>query len=141
MPETTAPPTEGLAELSMAECERRLLAGGVGILAMVGVTTPVQRPINFVFHEKTIILLTGEGQILEAAQFAEPASFAIFEVDRFEHTGWSVVVTGKLMEQPNPDEGADLSLRPWVRADKRHRVALAVDQISGRRIGATDASP
>ena len=126
--------TAGTDGLPIAECERRLAAGGVGILALAGVAAPVLRPVNFVLHAGSIVLRTGEGRILEAAQLGEPASFVLCEVDRFEHTGWSVVVTGKLLERSALDDLDALPLRPWARAEKAHLIGLAIEEISGRRI-------
>ena len=54
------------------------------------------------------------------------------ESDGFEHSGWSVVVTGKLREEEAPDDG--LRLRPWARAEKPYFVVLSVDGLSGRRL-------
>lgn len=127
-------PEQGLEPLSRVECEQRLRAGGVGILAMVGEPAPVLRPVNYVVHDAWLLMRTGEGSILEAAARGEPASFVISEVDRFEHTGWSVVVTGKLAVR-EPNEGlVGAALRPWARADKHHFVALSLEEISGRRL-------
>ena len=137
--ETSNDRLDGTLALSIPECERRLAAGGVGILALAGVAAPVLRPVNFVLHAGAVILRTGEGQILEAAQFAEPASFVIFEVDRFEHTGWSVVVTGKLIERSRVEGLSELPLRPWARADKHHLVGLSIDESSGRRLAGPQA--
>ena len=81
-----------------------------------------------------IIIRTGEGQIFEAAQGSEPASFVVSEVDRFEHSGWSVVVTGKLMELSSRGFVESVPLRPWVHADKNQFVGLLIEEISGRRI-------
>ena len=125
---------DGMEVLSMAECEQLLAAGGVGILALCGVAAPVLRPINFSRHGDWVLLRTGHGQILEAALASEPASFVISEIDRLEHTGWSVVVTGKLAERSSVGAVTDVPLRPWARADKHHFVGLSIDQISGRRI-------
>lgn len=134
MSDETAENLDGTASLSIPECERRLEAGGVGILALAGVAAPVLRPINFILHQGAVVLRTGEGSILEAANFSEPASFVIFEVDRFEHTGWSVVVTGKLMERKALGSLSELPLRPWARAEKHHLVGLSIEEISGRRL-------
>jgi hypothetical protein len=90
--------------------------------------------VNFVLHAGSIVMRTGEGRILEAAQLGEPASFVLCEVDRFEHTGWSVVVTGKLLERSALDDLDALPLRAWARAEKAHLVGLAIEEISGRRI-------
>ena len=67
-----------------------------GILALVGSPAPILRPVNFALHGRWLLVRTGEGRIFEAAQRAEPASFVVSEVDRFEHTGFSVVVSGTL---------------------------------------------
>lgn len=125
---------QGMEVLSIEECERRLAEGGVGILALAGVTEPVLRPVNFVAHEGQVLIRTGEGQILEAAQVLEPASFVIMAVDRLEHAGWSVVVTGTLTERSSTGPIADVPLRPWARAEKHHFVGLSIERISGRRI-------
>jgi nitroimidazol reductase NimA-like FMN-containing flavoprotein (pyridoxamine 5'-phosphate oxidase superfamily) len=124
----------GTEALSIAECQHRLRAGGVGILALCGVESPVLRPVNFALHEGWILIRTGEGQILEAATGAEPASFAITELDRFEHTGWSVVVSGKLTPRSHLDGIERIPLRPWLHAEKPHFVGLSTDRISGRRV-------
>lgn len=129
-------PDQGLEPLSQMECEQRLRSGGVGILAMVGEPAPVLRPVNYVVHEAWLLMRTGEGSILDAAARGEPASFVISEVDRFEHTGWSVVVTGKLAVREANEGLAGAALRPWARADKHHFVALSLEEISGRRLAA-----
>jgi nitroimidazol reductase NimA-like FMN-containing flavoprotein (pyridoxamine 5'-phosphate oxidase superfamily) len=123
---------EGMEVLPLDECERRLARGGVGILAMSGADTPVVRPVNFALHRGRIWIRTGEGRILAAGRSDERASFVLTEIDRFEHTGWSVVVTGQLSECLELDE--DLRVRPWARGGRHHFVTLAIDRISGRRI-------
>ena len=125
---------DGMQTLSNSECQKRLDVGGIGILALCGVAAPVLRPVNFVSYQGQVVIRTGEGQILEAAQGGEPASFVVSNVDRFEHTGWSVVVTGKLVEQSSLGSISDLPLRPWARAEKHRFVALSIDELSGRRI-------
>ena len=125
---------DGLEALSPRECETRLCAGGVGILALVGEPAPVLRPVNFAVHERWLLMRTGEGRIRAAAARGEPASFVVSDVDRLEHTGWSVVVTGRLVERDATPELARVPLRPWARADKHHFVALSIEEVSGRRL-------
>jgi nitroimidazol reductase NimA-like FMN-containing flavoprotein (pyridoxamine 5'-phosphate oxidase superfamily) len=125
---------DGMQTLSNSECQKRVDVGGIGILALCGVSAPVLRPVNFVSYQGQVVIRTGEGQILQAAQGGEPASFVVSNVDRFEHTGWSVVVTGKLVEQSSLGSISDLPLRPWARAEKHRFVALSIDELSGRRI-------
>ena len=125
---------DGTLTLPISECEDLLRAGGVGLLALSGTAAPVQRPVNYSMHEGGVLIRTGEGQILEAAQMGEPASFAIAEIDRFEHTGWSVVVTGVLCERSRVDSVGAGGPRPWARDAKHHFVMLSIEKISGRRI-------
>jgi nitroimidazol reductase NimA-like FMN-containing flavoprotein (pyridoxamine 5'-phosphate oxidase superfamily) len=124
----------GTQMLPISECEDLLRTGGVGLLALAGTSAPIQRPVNYSMQDGGVLIRTGEGQILEAAQMSEPASFAIAEIDRFEHTGWSVVVTGVLSERSRVEDVAAGGPRPWARDAKHHFVGLSIEKISGRRI-------
>ena len=124
----------GMEVLEISDCEAFLRRGGVGLLAMAGIDAPIMRPVNYAYHEGALLIRTGEGQILEAACAGEPASFAITEIDHFEHSGWSVVVVGALGERSKSDPTTEAPLRPWVRDDKEHFVGLSILDISGRRI-------
>ena len=135
------PNQDGLDPLCARDCEQHLRAGGVGILALVGSPAPILRPVNFALHGRWLLVRTGEGRIFEAAQRAEPASFVVSEVDRFEHTGWSVVVSGKLAARESDASLLRVALRPWARADKHHFVALSMDEISGRRLATEGPIP
>lgn len=125
---------DGTEVLSIPDCEQRLGAGGVGTLAIRGDAAPVLRLVNFAIHQGWIIIRTGEGQIFEAAKRSEPASFVISDLDRLEHSGWSVVVTGKLAELSSLGFVESIPLRPWAKADKNQFVGLFIDGISGRSI-------
>lgn len=125
---------EGTEALPIEDCWVRLGRSGIGILAMAGVAAPVLRPVNYVVHEGSIVIRTGPGQIAAAARSVEPASFVVSAVDRFEHTGWSVVVEGKLVARSGVGDIEDLPLRPWARAEKNEFVSLSVERISGRRL-------
>lgn len=103
---------------------------------MRGSGAPEMRPVNFVLRGDDVIIRTGDGAILAAARLGEPAGFEIDEIDRLEHTGWSVVVTGTLFELPTDDETLALPLRAWASGRKDHFVGLAMDRISGLRIPA-----
>ena len=131
---------DGTRILSREECMKLLDRPGVGVLALCGIEAPVLRPVNFACDGRQVVIRTGEGQILAAAQGAEPASFVLHAVDSFEHTGSSIVVTGRLRERLSDDELESLPLRPWARAPKHHFVALTLDEVSGREIDPTRAA-
>lgn len=118
------------------ECRRRLADGGVGRLAMRGTGAPELRPVNFVLRGDEIVIRTGEGMILEAARRGDAASFEIDGIDPLEHTGWSVVVVGKLAERPTDDDHLRLPLRPWASGRKDRFVGLSLERLSGLRIPA-----
>ncbi len=117
-----------------AECRHHLTAGGVGRVALKGADAPEIRPVNFLLRDDEIVIRTGDGAILEAARRGEAAAFEIDGIDPLEHTGWSVVVTGKLGERPTDDALLALPLRPWASGQKDRFVALSLGRVSGLRI-------
>jgi len=127
-------PGPGIEILEGEECRRRLRAGGVGRIAMRGEDAPELRPVNFALRDGNVVIRTGDGVILAAARRGEGAGFEIDEIDRLEHTGWSVVITGKLFELPSDDEHLALPLRPWASGRKDRFVGLTLDRVSGLRI-------
>lgn len=120
--------------LGTEECHRLLREGGVGRVAFPGKESPVLRPVNFLLVEPRLIIRTGEGMILEAGRRGLPASFEIDGVDPLEHTGWSVVATGRLQEVPSGWSGNSLPLRAWASGVKDRFVALQLHNVSGVRI-------
>lgn len=101
---------------------------------MSGADAPELRPVNFALRDDEIIIRTGDGTILAAARAGEAAGFEIDEIDRLEHTGWSVVVTGKLSERPSDAAHRALPLRPWASGRKDCFVALSLGRVTGLRI-------
>ncbi len=127
-------PGPGIEILERADCQRRLRQGGVGRLAMRGDDAPELRPVNFALRDGQLIIRTGDGSILAAAGAGEAASFEIDEIDRVEHTGWSVVVSGKLSEVPTDASSLGLPLRAWASGRKDRFVAMSLDRVTGLRI-------
>lgn len=113
------------------ECRRHLLAGGVGRIAMRGAEAPEVRPVNFILQDDRLIVRTGDGSILAAAQRGESATFEIDGIDPLEHTGWSVIVVGKLAALPTDDAHLALPLRPWASGHKERFVGLSLERVTG----------
>jgi len=118
------------------ECRQLLSEGSVGRLAMRGAEAPAIRPVNFILRLDRVVVRTGDGEILEAARRGEAASFEIDAIEPLEHTGWSVVVVGKLAELPTDAAHLALPLRPWASGQKDRFVGLSLDRVSGMRIPA-----
>jgi nitroimidazol reductase NimA-like FMN-containing flavoprotein (pyridoxamine 5'-phosphate oxidase superfamily) len=125
---------EGFEEIPTEACMRLLREGAVGLLALAGSEAPDVRPVNFALHRQHIVMRTGRGRIFEGARQQEAASFVITESDRLEHSGWSIVVTGRLSICDPNDSAIRSGVRPWARADKREWVLLSIDRVTGRRI-------
>ena len=125
---------DGIEVLDADECLRLLREGGVGCLGLPSVGAPELRPVNFVVDGRSIVIRTGEGQILDAGRRGLPASFQIHEIDPLEHTGWSVDVSGKLSQLETNEHSLSLHLRPWASGRKDRFVKLFLSHVSGRRI-------
>jgi len=123
-----------LLVLPRQECLRLLRAGGVGCIGLPSSGAPLLRPVNFTLQGDALVIRTGEGRILDAARRLDLVSLEIQDVDRLEHTGWSVLVSGKLAELPSDALTAALPLRAWASGRKDRLVALTLDEVSGLRI-------
>ena len=121
-------------DLKTDECRQLLRETSVGRLATRGGNAPNIRPVNFVLRDDQLVIRTGDGEILAAARRGEMASFEVDAIDPLEHTGWSVVVVGVLLELPTDDEHLALPLRPWASGIKDRFAGLSLDHVSGRRI-------
>jgi nitroimidazol reductase NimA-like FMN-containing flavoprotein (pyridoxamine 5'-phosphate oxidase superfamily) len=117
-----------------AQCRHWLAESSIGRLALPGGEAPEIRPVNFALHADQVVIRTGEGRILDAARRGDAAGFEIDGIDPLEHTGWSVVVVGKLCELPTDPDHLALPLRPWASGRKDRFVGLSLDRLSGMRI-------
>ena len=124
----------GIREIDDEECRRLLARGGVGRVGLPGDGAPILRPVNFVVHDGALVVLTGEGVILDAARRGDPAAFETDGIDPLEHTGWSVIVTGRIAELPSDEAMQGLPLRAWASGQRDRYVGISLDEITGRRI-------
>ena len=120
--------------LDRLECFRLLHEGSVGCLGLPSIGAPELRPVNYAIDGRSIVIRTGGGQILEAGRKGLPASLQIFGIDRLEHKGWSVLVSGKLSRLATDRHNLALPLRPWASGRKDRFVGLSMLQTSGLRI-------
>lgn len=133
--EGSARPFEVLAE---AECLRLLNSEPVGRLGLTAAALPVILPVNFSLTGRTIVFATEPGLKLDAAHSHVVACFEVDGYDSWDHSGWSVLATGRLTEIDDPERralAAQLPLRPWALPGAPHFVELDIELLSGRRIG------
>ena len=128
----------GLEWLDRDECLRLLAADEIGRLAVLVGSGPSIFPVNYRLDGESIVFRTDEGTKLTWG----PRAPACFEIDRFDrphHSGWSVVVSGRLEEVTHYDARTyervhELAVDPWAGGEKTHWVRLVPERITGRRV-------
>ena len=127
----------GLHVLERDECLRLLATARLGRIAITSGALPVILPVNFRVVGDEILFRTGHGTKLDAATRNAVVAFEADAMDPFEHTGWSVLVTGvarQLAADDVPDALA-LHIPRWAPADTDTCVvAVSTELISGRRL-------
>lgn len=133
-----------IASLGPRECRELLGTATVGRLALTRDALPVILPVNYAVDGHSVILRTGDGTILRAARAGDTvAAFEVDHLDEATRTGWSVLVTGTLLEVTDVDalqRAEQLPLTPWADGDRPHYVRLTPGMISGRRVRAAGGS-
>ena len=115
-----AVPATSLEVLDEAECLRLLRREPVGRLGLTASALPVVLPVNFVVDESKLLFATDPGLKLDAAHAGDVACLEIDGYDRWTHTGWSVLATGRLAEITDPARVAKaerLPLQSWAVLD------------------------
>ncbi len=125
---------EGFDSIPGDLCIKILREGTVGILALIGSDAPDLRPVNFAISRKRIVMRTAHGRIFDGARRAEAASFVVTEFDQREHSGRSIIVTGKLSICDPTDSAIRTKVGAWSKADRRERILLSIEKITGRRL-------
>jgi nitroimidazol reductase NimA-like FMN-containing flavoprotein (pyridoxamine 5'-phosphate oxidase superfamily) len=128
-----------LESLSEEECLALLTHVQYGRVAVVTAEgRPEIFPVNFVLHQRTVVILTGSAVL----QLWAPLGHVAFEADSIDpatQEGWDVVVTG---------EGADISdavdhlsllaradrIEEWAPGKKDHWISIVNPRFNGRRL-------
>ena len=129
-----------MRELTPEECLALLATVPVGRLVFTEQALPAVVPVNFLLHQRQIVVRTGATSTLAAAVRGAVVAFQADDLDRTTRQGWSVTVTGRAYEVRDPIELerlAALPLLPWVGGDLDHVIVVPVDLVTGRRIGDT----
>ena len=121
------------------ECYRLLATQEIGRIGVNAEHYPLVLPVNYALDGTTIVLRTGSGVILHAAEHAN-VTFQVDEIDRRTRSGWSVLVRGQA-ERVGEGHREELVARtvatgvePWAPGDRGTWVRLIPHDISGRRI-------
>lgn len=131
------PTGRALRRLPVADCLALLSRCGVGRLAFTHGPTPVIIPVNFALDGTALVLRTADGTLLAGLPDGEGVALQVDHVDFDYHTGWSVLVRGRLDRIGDPAELARAQrlplgvYAPGIR-DEWRRISPAT--VSGRRI-------
>ena len=119
------------------ECLRLLAREPVGRIALTAAALPVVLPVNFVTVDRTIVFASDPGLKLEAARAGQIACLEVDGYEVLDHSGWSVLATGRLAEITDAERliaAHKLPLSPWALSHPEHFVELSIELLSGRRI-------
>jgi hypothetical protein len=127
-----------LSRLPREECLALLASLRVGRLAYVarpGVPDVV--PVNYRLHEGDVLVRTGIGPKLQAAERGEVMTLEVDALDAEGHTGWSVVAAGASRRLTPAQvhalpEGA--LPRTWVLGPRSAVLRIRLSRVEGRRL-------
>lgn len=130
-----APEPGDLTRLTPAECGELLLTRSVGRLAYVArAGVPDIVPVNYVMDGDAVLLRSGPGPKLQAAERGDVVAFEVDDIDELTHTGWSVVLVGRASLVPPDQSIAAAAGPPWANGPRRHTMRIAPRRIDGRRL-------
>ena len=129
---------QGLEVLDLETC--LTLAGTVpiGRVAFQREGRVIVLPVNHVLDVEGVAFRVAEGSTLDTALMERTMSFQVDDHDPDDHTGWSVLVTGRASYVEDEEAIARLDeaeLIPWSAPELRTNwVIVRPDQVSGRRL-------
>lgn len=123
--------------VNRAECLRLLHSVPIGRLVYTNGGLPAVRLVNFLLDADTIVLNTGRGDKLRAAERGDVVAFEADDVDLDRHVGWTVTAIGHL-SVVTADEAAELRrtlpVRSWLPMEEPRLVRVGVESVHGRRL-------
>lgn len=127
-----------LTRLSDADCLRLLDSRQVGRLAYVrrpGVPDVV--PVNYALHDGALLVRSGPGPKLQAAERGACVALEVDDIDEDAHTGWSVVAVGPA-ERLTPSQHRALPPgalpAAWAHGPRYAVIRVRPTRLEGRRL-------
>jgi hypothetical protein len=126
-----------LHRLSRDECLRLLASRRIGRFAHVESARALAVvPVNYVVQpDASVLFRTGPGPKLSAADRRDVVAFEVDDIDEDDHTGWSVLVTGRARRLSHAEVHmlADIP-QPWAEGPRYQFVLIEPTRIEGRRL-------
>jgi nitroimidazol reductase NimA-like FMN-containing flavoprotein (pyridoxamine 5'-phosphate oxidase superfamily) len=123
-------------QLAVDVCWRLVTRVPVGRVAFVVHEEPVVLPVNHAVDGHTIVIRTGQTELLEAVAGGAVAAFEVDETDASSETGWSVLIRGYAQEVDPSERGRveQLPLHPWASGRREHWIRIVPWSVTGRAI-------
>lgn len=135
--EAGAPDGTGtLSMLSDTACWELLGTRSVGRLAYIARSgVPDIVPVNYVLAGGDVLIRSGPGPKLQAAERRELVAFEVDDLDERERSGWSVVVHGRASRLSWVEQQQlDLEGTAWAAGPRRQLIRISPRRVTGRRI-------
>jgi nitroimidazol reductase NimA-like FMN-containing flavoprotein (pyridoxamine 5'-phosphate oxidase superfamily) len=133
-------PIESLTALDESACWELLPDSGVGRLAWANPDGRILVvPVNYGRDVHTIIVRTGDTELLDRARTGTRVAFQVDELEQGLRSGWTILFDGMLDEVDEVDRAERLArlVDPWLREPRPYVLMLRVTQVSGRRLTPT----
>jgi uncharacterized protein len=128
-----------LSPIAPAECLSLMATRPVGRLAFTRSALPDIIPVNFVLHERTVLIRLDEDSSVARAVQDAVVAFEVDDLDVEDRSGWSVTVIGPARRWSGAGTGASgevAGLRSWAAGARNLVMAIGTERVSGRRLRA-----
>jgi uncharacterized protein len=134
----------GLETLPFDACLRLLASVPLGRVGFSADGEMAILPVNHVMDGQDVVFRTAHGSKLTAAQEQDLVAFEADDYDKQAHSGWSVLVTGRVAvvyEEAEIQRLSRLGLVPWNTAVERpFWIRIRATSVTGRRTPGIGAS-
>ena len=134
-----------IEELDEAESLRLIAGGGIGRIGYASRFGPVVLPVNYQWHDETIVFRTARNSALDEDLQTGIAggdyivAFEIDELDMAGRQGWSVLIQGPAHHVESASDRAsavEAGVQPWASGQRELFVRVIPHRVIGRRIKA-----
>ncbi len=127
-----------LVRLDRATCLELLASRRTGRLAYVArAGVPDVVPVNLALDGDRLLVRSGPGPKLQAAERREVLAVEVDDVDEDRRTGWSVVVAGRARRLHTTEAARipdDVLPDVWARGPRSSVIAIELTRVDGRRL-------
>ena len=130
-----APAAPGrLQSLDEPTCWSLIASQQVGRLAYVArVGTPDVAPVNYAVDGRELLVRSGSGPKLQAAERRERVVLEVDSFDAADRSGWSVLVHGRA-ELVRLGDHLETEPDTWATGPRRHVLRIVPERVTGRRL-------